>query len=93
MGEHWFCDADARQWATWGIDYVKDHWKPNDVPTTRRLAEGLRRCGRDIVLSLSNESPFDEISELSKLANLWRTTGDIQESWASISRIGFSQER
>lgn len=93
VGEYWFCDADARQWAAWGIDYVKYDWKPNDVPTTRRLAEGLRRCGRDIVLSLSNESPFEKISELSKLANLWRTTGDIQESWASISRIGFSQER
>ncbi len=93
VGPCWFCDADARQWGHWGIDFVKYDWHPNDVPTTRRLAKGLRQAGRDIVLSLSNEAPFDNINELYQLANLWRTTGDIHESWESINRIGFSQGR
>lgn len=93
VGPHWFCDADARQWGEWGIDYVKYDWHPNDRPTTQRLAEGLRNAGRDIVFSLSNEAPFDDIKDLSLLANLWRTTGDIHESWESINRIGFSQDK
>jgi alpha-galactosidase len=73
-------------------DYVKYDWHPNDVPTTRHLAEGLRKAGRDIVLSLSNDATFDDVKDLSSLANLWRTTGDIHESWESINRIGFSQD-
>ena len=27
IGPHWFVDADARQFADWGIDYVKYDWK------------------------------------------------------------------
>ena len=61
------------------------------MPTTRRLADGLRHAGRDIILSLSNDATFDDVQDLSSLANLWRTTGDIHESWESIDRIGFSQ--
>ena len=91
IGPHWFCDSDARQWGEWGFDYVKYDWNPNDVATTRRLAGGLSAAGRDIVLSLSNAAGFNEVKELSQLANLWRTTGDIHDSWKSIDRIGFSQ--
>jgi alpha-galactosidase len=59
IGQHWFWDADARHWDEWGFDYVKYDWHPNDVPTTRRLATGLRDTGRDIVISLSNAAEFD----------------------------------
>ena len=93
VGPFWFCDADARQWGEWGFDYVKYDWHPNDLPTTRRLATGLRAAGRDIVLSLSNAAEFDSILALSPLASSWRTTGDIHESWESINRIGFSQDK
>ncbi len=93
VGPFWFCDADAKQWGKWGFDYVKYDWHPNDLPTTRRLAADLRQAGRDIVLSLSNDANFDDANDLSRLANLWRTTGDIHESWESINRIGFSQNK
>ena len=93
VGPAWFCDADAKQWAEWGFDFVKYDWNPNDIPTTRRIAEGLRASGRDIILSLSNSAPFENAEELSKLAQLWRTTGDIHESWKSINAIGFSQDK
>jgi alpha-galactosidase len=92
VGPHWFCDADAKQWAAWGVDYVKHDWKPNDIPTTERIAKGLRACGRDIILSLSNAAPIGNAPGLSKLAQLWRTTGDIHESWKSIRDIGFKQD-
>jgi len=93
IGPYWLADADHRQWAQWGIDMVKYDWNPNDVPTTQKLASSLRRCGRDIVLSLSNNAPFKNVDRLSHLAQMWRTTGDIHDSWQSISSIGFSQDR
>ena len=45
------------------------------------------------MLSLSNAAPYEHVEGLAKLANLWRTTGDIEDHWGSVSRIGFSQER
>lgn len=91
VGEHWFCDRDAKQWAEWGFDYVKYDWKPNDVPTTKRLLSDLQQSGRDIVYSLSNDTPFSDAKELSELANLWRTGGDIHDRWSSILKNGFKK--
>lgn len=93
QGTHWRFDADAKQFADWGIDYLKIDWKPNDVPTTRRVAENLRSTGRDIILSLSNAAPFENAPELSKLAQLWRTTGDIHDNWDQVAAIGFANDR
>lgn len=89
---HWFFDKDVQQWAEWGFDYLKLDWQPNDVPTTKRIYENLLSCKRDVVLSLSNEAPFENAKGLSEYANCWRTTGDIRDNWESISKIGFTQE-
>ncbi|MEG1260527.1 MAG: glycoside hydrolase family 27 protein [Akkermansia sp.] len=87
VGPVWFFDKDAKQWAQWGFDYVKVDWLPNDVPTTERVYNDLRQSGRDIVLSLSNAAPFQNVEGLKKFANLWRTTGDIRDNWGGISRV------
>lgn len=89
VGAVWLFDRDAKQWADWGFDYVKVDWNPNDVSTTKRIRKALDESGRDIVLSLSNAAPYEHVEELGKLANLWRTTGDIQDHWGSVSGIGF----
>lgn len=68
---------------------MKVDWNPNDVPTTKRIRKALDESGKDIVLSLSNAAPYEHVEELGKLANLWRTTGDIQDHWGSVSGIGF----
>lgn len=94
-GPCWFFDDDARQWAAWGFDYAKIDWNPNDVATTQRILNDLISSGRDIVLSLSNNTPFanvDDDGEIKDLANSWRTAADIGDSWSSISR-GFNQEQ
>ena len=93
IGKYSFARVDAKQWATWGIDYLKYDWNPNEVPETSEMDKALRASSRDIILSLSNNTPYDNISELSKIANSWRTTGDIRDTWVSLSRIGFSQDR
>jgi len=99
-GDTTFEDADAREWAEWGIDYLKYDWAPWDVPSVVRMHDALRRCGRDIVYSLSNTAPFEQAAEWSRLANCWRTTSDIRDTWRlrdsgflGVEDIGFSQDR
>ena len=90
---------DARQWAQWGMDYLKYDWHPVDVPSVRRMHDALLGCGRDIVLSLSNRASLDQAHSWVELANCWRTTGDIRDAWTvddgeywGVTDIGFSQE-
>ncbi|HJQ31949.1 MAG TPA: NPCBM/NEW2 domain-containing protein [Pyrinomonadaceae bacterium] len=93
IGRHHFADNDAKQWAEWGVDYLKYDWSPNEVPETEEMARALRASGRDIVYSLSNNAPFANAADWARLANAWRTTGDIRDTWTSVSHIGFSQDR
>jgi alpha-galactosidase len=92
-GEYPFAENDARQWAAWGFDYLKYDWNPNDVEHVKEMADALRNSGRDLVYSLSNSAPFDHAADWARLANSWRTTGDIRDNWWSVSSIGFSQSR
>ncbi|HTQ30284.1 MAG TPA: NPCBM/NEW2 domain-containing protein [Opitutaceae bacterium] len=97
IGKYSFAAADAKQWAEWGIDYLKYDWSPNRVPETAEMAGALRASGRDIVFSLSNNAPFNAPSggaaDWARLANCWRTTGDIRDTWGSMTHNGFSQDK
>lgn len=101
IGKYRFEDEDAKQWAEWGIDYLKYDWYPNDIQSTKRMYDALRKSGRDIILSLSNTAPFDIMDELTKYAQCWRITGDIEDAWDkpekswshSIKEIGFSETK
>lgn len=93
IGPYSFAKNDARQWAAWGIDYLKYDWYPNELPETQEMYEALRASGRDIVLSLSNSAPFAAITNLSKFANSWRTAGDIKANWKSMTREALGEEK
>ena len=93
LGEYSFAEADAKQWAAWGIDYLKYDWNPNEAPETKAMADALRTSGRDIIYSLSNNAPFENADALSALANSWRTTGDIRDIWGNLRGIWAQQEK
>ena len=93
IGKYSFAKNDAKQWAVWGLDYLKYDWNPNEVPETQEMYDALRSSGRDIILSLSNSSPFTNAPALSKIANCWRTTGDIRDTWDSMSKKGFGEDK
>jgi alpha-galactosidase len=93
LGAHSFSEQDAAQWAEWGVDYLKYDWFPNDIPHSDEMARALRKGGRDVVFSLSNTAIYDHAAEYARCANSWRSTGDIRDTWESISHIGFSQDR
>ncbi|MBQ9463134.1 MAG: putative Ig domain-containing protein [Bacteroidales bacterium] len=89
FGKYSFAAADAKQWADWGVDYLKYDWNPNDEWWIRDMREALDATGRDIVYSLSNSSRVTIGPVLMKYADCWRTTGDIRDNWKSMSSIGF----
>jgi alpha-galactosidase len=100
LGKYSFAQADAKQWADYGFDYLKYDWYPNDVPHTAEMSKALRASGRDILFSLSNTAPFEHANDWQQWANCWRTNGDIRDTWASapkswansVSEIAFSQD-
>jgi alpha-galactosidase len=93
IGKYSFAKNDAKQWAAWGIDYLKYDWNPNEEPETAEMAKALRDSKRDVVFSLSNSTPYSNAPALSKLANCWRITGDIRDNWDSMSKKGFGGEK
>jgi alpha-galactosidase len=101
FGKNYFAENDAKQFADWGIDYLKFDWNPIDVPHTAEMSEALRKTRRDIVFSLSNTAPIDHAADWARLANCWRTSSDIFDGWDEnpkagynygVSEIAFSQD-
>lgn len=86
---------DARTFASWGVDYLKYDccFLPPGVSMEaayRRMGQALRESGRDIVYSLCNWG-LDDVWVWAREtgAHLWRSTGDIQDRWHSIYKMGF----
>lgn len=93
--------ADAKTYADWGADYLKYDWCSYKIASAnlaemqkpfKVMSDALDACERDIVYSLS-QGGIANIWEWGAAvnANCWRTTGDICDTWESVSRIGFSQ--
>ncbi|MCM1329242.1 MAG: glycoside hydrolase family 27 protein [Ruminococcus sp.] len=93
--EHEFDDAET--FAEWGVDYLKyDYcYKPdsaNGENLYKRMGMALRNCGRDIVFSAccwGKDNVHNWIRETG--AQLFRSTGDIQDNWESVKRLALSQ--
>jgi alpha-galactosidase len=95
---------DAALYARWGIDLLKYDLcsyrgllKDADSPTEVRkpyaiMGDALKQSPRDIVYSLC-EYGLARVEEWGPEVGgqLWSTTGDIRDSWESMSEIGFSQ--
>ncbi|MFO0985422.1 MAG: NPCBM/NEW2 domain-containing protein [Planctomycetota bacterium] len=95
---------DAATWAAWGIDLIKYDWcSYGEIASDQSLAElqkpyrvmraALDACGRDIVYSLCQYGMGEVWRWGSEVGgNYWRTTGDITDTWSSLSSIGFAQD-
>ena len=93
FGRYAFDQQDADEWAQWGFDYLKYDWNPNDAPHVQAMAQALKGSGRDFVFSLSNAAPFEHAADWARMAQLWRTTGDITDTYESIASNGFTQSK
>ncbi|NIG56822.1 NPCBM/NEW2 domain-containing protein [Chitinophaga sp. Cy-1792] len=92
-GEFSFVKNDVQQWTEWGFDYLKYDWVTNDIAHTAEMTYLLDQSGRDVVFSISNAAPFELAADWGNLTNAWRTTGDIHDSWCSMTTIGFMQNK
>ena len=89
---------DARQFAAWGVDYLKYDWcSPegtiNDqVAAFARMRDALAAAGRPIVYSINPNSIHEKTGPLrnwSDVANMWRTTEDITNAWDTGQTNGY----
>ena len=76
---------DARQYAKWGVDYLKYDWchtgPRNAEAAYTIMAKALRASGRDIVLSICEWGVNQPERWAPAVGHLWRTTGDIFDAW------------
>ncbi|MGW4596160.1 PQQ-dependent sugar dehydrogenase [Streptomyces sp. NPDC004457] len=78
-GAQEFVNSWARQFASWGVDYLKiDGVGSADIPDIQAWDKALRASGRPINFALSNNLPVADASTWRKLANSWRTQGDVE---------------
>jgi alpha-galactosidase len=86
-------EQDAKMFAAWGIDYLKYDWcsasliYKNDKlqPVYQKMGQALHDTGRPIMYSLCEYGMGDVQKWGAEVGgNLWRTTGDINDSWDSM---------
>ncbi len=84
-GSKGFEEKDARQYAAWGIDYLKYDWCNTEGMDTREAYTKMRRAlgtaGRPIVFSICEWGSTQPWLWAPGVGHLWRTTGDIQDCW------------
>ncbi|MFI5843045.1 glycoside hydrolase family 27 protein [Catenuloplanes sp. NPDC051500] len=89
---------DARQFAAWGVDYLKYDWcSPSgsiseQVTTFAKMRDALAATGRPIFYSINSNSIHAKTGpqrDWGDVANMWRTTEDIQLVWDSGQTNGY----
>jgi alpha-galactosidase len=94
---------DAQQYAAWGFDYLKYDWCSYDKiyraegppglaglqKPYKIMGDALAASGRDIVFSFCQYGMGEVWKWGAKVdGNSWRTTGDIRDSWDSMTKNG-----
>ncbi|MEV4119795.1 ricin-type beta-trefoil lectin domain protein [Micromonospora sp. NPDC049645] len=89
---------DARQFAAWGVDFLKYDWcspegSINDQVTTfAKMRDALAATGRPIVYSINPNSIHAKTGpqrNWGDVANMWRTTEDITNAWDTGQTNGY----
>lgn len=80
---------DARQYAAWGVDYVKYDWcttgsglaqrNPREAYST--MSRAITASGRPMILSICEWGDNQPWLWGKEYGHLWRTTGDITNCW------------
>jgi alpha-galactosidase len=100
-GSYGHVEQDARTFAEWGVDYIKydlcsgeAFYQTADAVygTYQQMGEALTAAGRPVVYSLCEYGRFDVGSWGRAVGgHLWRTTGDIEDNYQTMSAIGFGR--
>lgn len=91
---------DAKMYAEWGVDYLKYDWcsasrvwKDVDMQAAyQKMGAALQSTARPIVYALCQYGRAQVETWAPKVGgNLYRTTGDIRDTYDSMTKIGFAQ--
>jgi alpha-galactosidase len=82
---------DARQYAAWEVDYLKYDWCYTGSQNARAayltMRDALKLAGRPVVFSICEWGNSKPWLWAENVGNLWRTTGDICDSWKSKNNM------
>lgn len=82
-------EQDAKTFASWEVDYLKyDNCNNQNIdPHTRyiKMGKALQNSGRSIFYSLCEWGQEDPATWAADVGNSWRTTGDIEDNWNSMT--------
>ncbi|URE33389.1 alpha-galactosidase [Musa troglodytarum] len=91
-----FEEQDTKTFVSW-VDYLKyDNCNnPGTSPQEwyNRMSDALRKCGRKIFFSLCEWGQDNPATWASSLGNSWRTTGDIEDNWNSMTSIADGNDK
>jgi alpha-galactosidase len=77
--------ADARQYALWGVDYLKYDWCYTEGQNAQEsyllMRDAIYKAGRPMVFSLCEWGLSKPWLWADSVGHLWRTTGDILNNW------------
>jgi alpha-galactosidase len=83
--------ADAKAFASWGVDYLKYDYCWGDMKGFKVMKDALAATGRQIFYSVNPASgtgascvPPNCSIDLLNIANMWRIGFDINASWSSV---------
>lgn len=90
-------EQDAQTFASWGVDYLKyDNCENTGISPRERytkMSKALLNSGRPIFFSLCEWGQDDPATWAGGIGNSWRTTGDIQDNWRSMTSIADQNEK
>jgi len=83
-----YYDSEFRQFADWGIDFVKIDdlgAGPYHGPEIQAIRKAIDKTGRVMVFSTSpGPTPLEKADEIEVNANLWRISDDFWDNWKSL---------
>jgi alpha-galactosidase len=88
VGKYSFVKNDVKQWAEWGMDYLKyDYRSDSTGKFVKEMSEALRNCGRDIIFYTSlPPDQFRYVQEFATAGNeirdVWDRSTLTEDTWA-----------
>ena len=83
---------DAKTYAEWGVDYIKEDWCNTDGLDTRTqykiMSDAIRATGRPMLLSLCEWGVSSPWEWAKGIGAMWRTTSDIQDCFDCVRNWG-----
>ena len=91
-GSYGYEAIDAKTYAGWGVDYIKEDWCYTDGLETRIqykiMSDAIKATGRPMLLSLCEWGVSSPWEWAEGIGAMWRTTNDIQDCFDCVRNWG-----